>query len=441
MPTPVGPQTATISPGVDLEIDAPEHLAAGRVAEVHVVEADRERAVRERDGSAALGERLDAVEPREAARGRRGRPLAEVDDPAERLERPDELQEQRHEERELADREVPCDRLAAPDEQHRGDAERGEEDEPGEKATLDRRLPHRLVSHRVRAVPEAVANVVLATERLHHLDPDDGLVRRLGEMSLLALDLAGDREHSMREEVGENGDRRHGDGRRQREPRVHDREHDRGAHEHEHALDRLHDAPADEVAHRVDVVRRARDHLARRVAVVERPRIRQVGAVEHRAQPRLDPDPDPRRRVPAREVDAEAEHRDEGDRDEVRHEERAVVTVDRVVDRALDEDRDRERQQREDERAREPDRGEPPLRPPEREEVPNRRPEREVGRIDVLHDGLESSPWARGFDESPRACGAETSDGRAGRAGRPKPRRAPTVLRAVDRTPDALAAG
>ena len=178
-----------------------EHLAARRIAEVDVVEPDGQGAVRERHGSRALGERLDPVEPGEAPRRGRGRPLAEVDDPTERLERPDELQEQRHEERELADREIPCDRLAAADQQHGGDPERGEEDEPGEKATLDGRLTHRLVAHRVGALAEAVANVVLAPERLHHLDPDDRLVRGLGEVTLLALHLARDRKHAVREEV------------------------------------------------------------------------------------------------------------------------------------------------------------------------------------------------------------------------------------------------
>ena len=138
-------------------------------------------------------------------------------------------------------------------------AERGEEDEAGEEARLDRRLAHRLVAHGLGPVAEAVAHVVLAAERLHHLDPDDGLVGGLGEVALLPLHLARDREHAVREEVGEDGDRRHRDGRRERELPVHDREHDRGADQHQHALDRLHDAPADEVAHGVDVVRRPRD--------------------------------------------------------------------------------------------------------------------------------------------------------------------------------------
>ena len=95
--------------------------------------------------------------------------------------------------------------------------ERGEEDQPGEEARLDRRLPHRLLPHGLGAVGEAVADVVLAAERLHHLDPDDHLVRGLGQVALLALHLAGDREDAVREEVREDGDRRHHQGRGQRQ--------------------------------------------------------------------------------------------------------------------------------------------------------------------------------------------------------------------------------
>ena len=155
--------------------------------------------------------------------------------------------------------------------------------------------------------------------------------------------------------------------------------------EHQDALDRLHDAPADEVPDGVDVVRRAADHLTGRVAVVERAREAQVRVVELRAEPRLDRDADARSRVAAREVDAEAERRGDQDRDEVRDEQRVVVAVDRVVDRALDDDRDEKREPREHERAGEPDRGEAPLGPPERVQVPDRRPELQVGRVDVVH--------------------------------------------------------
>ena len=56
----------------------------------------------------------------------------------------------------------------------------------------------------------------------------------------------------------------------------------------------LHDAPADEVADRVEVVGRPREHLPGRVAVVERARIGQVRVVERGAQAVLDHDADAR---------------------------------------------------------------------------------------------------------------------------------------------------
>ena len=96
------------------------------------------------------------------------------------------------------------------------------------------------------------------------------------------------------------------------------------ADDHHHALDRLDDAPADEVAHGVDVVRRARDHLAGRVPVVEGARVGEVRVVEQLAQPRLDGDPDACGRIAAREVDPEPDGRDRQDRAEIREEAAAV---------------------------------------------------------------------------------------------------------------------
>ncbi len=122
-------------------------------------------------------------------------------------------------------------------------------------------------------------------------------------------------------------------------------EDDPGADDHQQALDRLDQPPADEVADRVEIVRRARQHLARRVPVVERARIRQVRLVEQLAHARLDANPDAGRRVAPREVDREAERGENEDRDEVGPQRRRVVD-DRVVDRLLDEQRDRDRDQR-----------------------------------------------------------------------------------------------
>ena len=294
----------------DLEIDARQHLAADAVAEVDALHPDRQRPVGEVLGMGGLGQRLDRVEPREGARCGGRCALPEVDDPAERLERPDELQQQRDEERELADRQVALDRVAAAEEEHGRDRERGQEDQARQEPRLDTRLAHGLGADRLGAAREALAHVVLAAEGLHHLDPHDRLVGRLGQVALLRLHDARDREDLVREDVRQDRDRRHREGGEERQPRVDREEDDRGADQHHHALDRLHDAPADEVAHRVDVVRRARDHLARRMPVVEGAREAEVRVVHHPAQPGLDRDADARRGVAAREVDAEAERRE-----------------------------------------------------------------------------------------------------------------------------------
>ena len=172
-------------------------------------------------------------------------------------------------------RSPPITCLAA-EEDDGGDRERREVVEAGQVARLDARLAQHRVAHRLGAAAEAVAHVVLAAERLHHLDPDDRLVGGLGDVALALLYLARERRDAAREAQREHGDRRHRDRRVEREPRVDEHEHDRRADDHHQALRPLHEAPADEVADRVEVVGRAREHLAGRVPVVERARIAQV---------------------------------------------------------------------------------------------------------------------------------------------------------------------
>ena len=93
------------------------------------------------------------------------------------------------------------------------------------------------------------------------------------------------------------------------------------ADDHHHARADLHHAPADEVADRVEVVGRAREHLPGRVAVVERARIGEVGVVERGPQAVLDHDADARGdRAPGR-VGREAQAR--ADRDQRRGRARA----------------------------------------------------------------------------------------------------------------------
>ena len=217
-----------------------------------------------------------------------------------------------------------------------------------------------MLAHRLGAVAEPAAHVLLAAERLHHLDADDGLVGRLGHVSLSRLHLARERRHTACEAEREHSDRRHRDCGVEREPGVHDHEHDSGRDDHQQALDGLDQAPADEVPDRVEVVRRPRQHLPGRVAVVERPRVAHVRAVEQLAHARLDADADPRRRVAAREVDREAQGGETDDRDDVRPQ-RLRVLDDRVVDRLLREQRDRDRDQRVAERERDSEHAQAPL--------------------------------------------------------------------------------
>ena len=126
----------------DLEVDAAEHLGAGPVPRSGRRRTARDSgpagAPRARSGSGAAR----SLEPREAASGRGERALAEVDDPAERLERPDELEQQRDEEHELADRQRRPSITRGRRSTTRRDAERREEDEARQEARLDAGLAH-----------------------------------------------------------------------------------------------------------------------------------------------------------------------------------------------------------------------------------------------------------------------------------------------------------
>ena len=114
---------------------------------------------------------------------------AEREDPAERLEGPHQLQEQLVEEEELAVGERAADHVA-PAEEHDGrDRERRQEQQPGQEGGLDARLPQHSVADGFGLGAEARLDVVLAAERLHHLDPDHRLVGGLGHVGLELLHL------------------------------------------------------------------------------------------------------------------------------------------------------------------------------------------------------------------------------------------------------------
>ena len=194
----------------------------------------------------------------------------------------------------------------------------GRKNSAGQVLRLDAGLADHDVAHGLRLVAEPPAHVVLATERLHHLDAHHRLVRGLGDVALARLHLPRDRHHQVGEPPGDERDQRRCHAGVQGQARVDRRQHDGAADDHHRALHALHDAPADEVADREQVVGRPRHDLAGRVPVEERARKPQVAREQHLAQLGLDPHADPGGRVAAGEVDPEADHRQHHDRDHVR---------------------------------------------------------------------------------------------------------------------------
>ena len=159
--------------GLDDQVEVAQHLVLAAVREVH---GSKRRPTGPRGSGAGFSGSGSGSIPssqREAAAGRSERPLAEVRDPAERLERPHELEQQCLEEDELADREVAADHLRG----RRRTRRRRSRATAGSRAPavlrLDARLAQNRVAHRLRLLAEAAADVVLAAERLHHLDADD----------------------------------------------------------------------------------------------------------------------------------------------------------------------------------------------------------------------------------------------------------------------------
>ena len=359
-----------------------QHVNLAAVREAHVLEAHPDLSGRKRPRVRGLGQRLDSVEPAEAATGGSERSLCEVENPADRLERPDELQQERLEEDELPDRQISVNDGAPAEEDDGCDRETRQIVETRHMLRLDTRLAERRGAHSFGTVAEALTHVVLTSEGLHHLDPDDGLVRRFRHVALAGLHLARDGRDEPPEAVRDEPDQRQRDGRVESELPVDEPEDDPGRDDHHHALHPLHEAPADEVADRIEVVRRPRQHLARGMPVVERPRVAEVRLVEQLAHPRLDPDADPGGGVTTVEVDDEAQECEPPDRGQIRRELVLLVGNDRVVDRLRDQDRDRDRDQRVGERAGQAEGSELPLLAPESEQASEGRQQAEVGRVD-----------------------------------------------------------
>src|SRR5262249_11446665 len=113
--------------GLDDEVEPVQHVHLAAVREAQVLEAEAKSPVlRQVPRALRRGQRLDAVEPAEAATGGGECALREVENPADRLERPDELQQERLEEDELADRDLLVDDREAAEEHDGSDRQGGQ---------------------------------------------------------------------------------------------------------------------------------------------------------------------------------------------------------------------------------------------------------------------------------------------------------------------------
>ena len=109
------------------------------------------------------------------------------------------------------------DDVAAAEPEDDGDRDRRQEEQAGQVVALDARLPQHAVAHRARLPAEARAHVVLAAESLHHLDPDDGLVSRLGHVAPSAAAPAARPASPCARTPGQQADERHRDQRVERQ--------------------------------------------------------------------------------------------------------------------------------------------------------------------------------------------------------------------------------
>jgi hypothetical protein len=72
-------------------------------------------------GRRGLGQQRDLVQPGERAAGGGQRPLAEIEDPTDRLQRPDELEQKLDEERQIPVAHRAVDHRTTAEEQHQRD--------------------------------------------------------------------------------------------------------------------------------------------------------------------------------------------------------------------------------------------------------------------------------------------------------------------------------
>ena len=195
--------------------------------------------------------------------------MVEIDDVAERDERPDETREIEIEFRELPDRDATADRqqAAVPENQ--------------DEAQPDQEL-HERAHHRVYADESEIALGVFAVEIFedrdlrfllrvgaHHADAREVLLRACGNLREEILYLLETRVHLLPEEFHRQRDERHRHEEQERQAHADAQHQGQDQHDDEDGLQRVHDHRPGELAHGGQIVRRASHQVARAVGLKE----------------------------------------------------------------------------------------------------------------------------------------------------------------------------
>ena len=229
LPEPVGPQTARISPAGTSRSMPAQHRLLARVGEVDVL---RSCSPRPPSGSVGRLVRLrqvrDLLQPGERAARRGDRALRQVEDPAQRLERPRQLQQDGVEEDELADRQVAVDHVAAAEEDHGRDRRSW----AGRTARAGAGTRRRPGGSRCRAPRLRLAAEARCARRPRGRTPAPSRCPTTASSAasvtspLRACTCARDRHHQVREAPRDERDQRCRHAGVQRQPRVDRRQHD-----------------------------------------------------------------------------------------------------------------------------------------------------------------------------------------------------------------------
>ena len=177
---------------LDHEVEAVQHVHFAAVREVDLLEADAERFSRQvpwlvGSGRGATPSSQPKLRPAEAsARCARSRiqPIASSGQTS---------CSRSVWKRRMADRDLAVDDGAPAEEHDGGDRQRGQVVADRGRTSPRRRPGRARPADALGPLAEPFAHVVLAAEGLHHLDPDDGLVRGLGHVALARLHPARDR--------------------------------------------------------------------------------------------------------------------------------------------------------------------------------------------------------------------------------------------------------